>query len=129
VRACAEAGTHYVDLTGEPAFLELVRSRYHEVAKARRAKIVNACGFDSIPHDLGAYFTLMTLRQKLTPEEQKQAAVRIEGFVRALPGLIAGLDISVVEDAKAANFHVFVIDRADYREVVPRPGPGARRRR
>ena len=42
----------------------------------------------------------------------------IESFVRTLPGLIAGLDVSVVEDTKAANFHVFVIDRADYRGVV-----------
>jgi hypothetical protein len=42
----------------------------------------------------------------------------VETFVRTLPSLIAGLDISVVEDAKAANFHVFVIDRADYPGVV-----------
>lgn len=43
---------------------------------------------------------------------------KIEKFVRTLPGLIAGLDVDVVENPKRANFHVFVVDRADYPAVV-----------
>jgi hypothetical protein len=42
----------------------------------------------------------------------------IESFVRALPGLIAGLDVSIVTDPAEANYRVFVIDRAAYRHVV-----------
>jgi short subunit dehydrogenase-like uncharacterized protein len=61
VRACAEAGTDYVDLTGEPEFVDTMYLRYHEKAVASGARIVHACGFDSIPHDLGAWFTVQQL--------------------------------------------------------------------
>ena len=44
----------------------------------------------------------------------------VEAFIRTLPGLIRGLRISVVSDPAAANYRVFVIDRADYRRVVSR---------
>lgn len=101
-RACAEAGTHYVDLTGEPAFLELVRSRYHEVAKTRRAKIVNACGFDSIPHDLGAYFTLQKLRERMRDDERGRLPVSIEGVVRAGGTFSGGTWHSVLEAMQKA---------------------------
>lgn len=89
VRACAEAGTHYVDLTGEPPFVDLVSERYHARAVENRAKIVNACGFDSIPHDLGAWFTLQALRRKMSEQERATASISIEGVVRA-KGTISG---------------------------------------
>lgn len=75
VAACAQAGTDYVDLTGEPEFVDRMWLKYHEQAKASGARIVNACGFDSIPHDLGAYFTVQQL-----PED---VPLTVEGFVRA----------------------------------------------
>jgi len=89
VAACAENGTHYVDLTGEPTFVERIRAKYHARAVETGAKIVNSCGFDSIPHDLGAYFTLQALRRRLSEEEQTSAPVTIEGVVRAR-GTISG---------------------------------------
>ena len=89
VRACAENGTNYVDLTGEPPFVERVRRRYHELAAERRVKLVNACGFDSIPHDMGAYFTLQALRRRMSEEERKTLPISIEGVVRA-GGTISG---------------------------------------
>jgi short subunit dehydrogenase-like uncharacterized protein len=61
VAACARAGTDYVDLTGEPEFVDRMYVAHHEAAKASGARIVHACGFDSIPHDLGAYFTVQQL--------------------------------------------------------------------
>jgi short subunit dehydrogenase-like uncharacterized protein len=61
VAACARAGTDYVDLTGEPEFVDRMYVAHHETAKASGARIVHACGFDSIPHDLGAYFTVQQL--------------------------------------------------------------------
>jgi short subunit dehydrogenase-like uncharacterized protein len=61
VAACAAAGTDYVDLTGEPEFVDRMYVGHHETAKASGARIVHACGFDSIPHDLGAYFTVQQL--------------------------------------------------------------------
>lgn len=83
VKACAELGTDYVDLTGEPAFVDRMIERYHETAQRSGVKIVHACGFDSVPHDLGAYFTLQRLLARLTEEQRASAAVTIEGFVQA----------------------------------------------
>jgi len=59
--ACAEHGTDYVDSTGEPAFVDAMRSRYHSKAAASGAIMVSCCGVDSIPTDLGAYFTMREL--------------------------------------------------------------------
>jgi short subunit dehydrogenase-like uncharacterized protein len=54
-RACAEAGTDYVDLTGEVLFARDSINENHEVAKRTGARIVHSCGFDSIPSDIGVY--------------------------------------------------------------------------
>ena len=61
VAACAAAGTDYVDLTGEPEFVDRMYLEHHDEAVASGARIVHACGFDSIPHDLGAWFTVQEL--------------------------------------------------------------------
>jgi saccharopine dehydrogenase (NAD+, L-glutamate forming) len=61
VAACAAAGTDYVDLTGEPEFVDRMYVAHHASALASGARIVHACGFDSIPHDLGAYYAVQQL--------------------------------------------------------------------
>ena len=53
VEACARSGTHYADLTGEVLFMRQTADRWHETAEGSAARIVHACGFDSIPSDLG----------------------------------------------------------------------------
>ncbi|MFG1790081.1 saccharopine dehydrogenase family protein [Nocardia sp. NPDC049149] len=55
VAACAKAGTHYADLTGEPLFIRDAIDGYQEQAVETGAKIVNSCGYDSIPSDLAVY--------------------------------------------------------------------------
>src|SRR5258708_26288342 len=75
VAACAEHGTDYTDLTGEPEFVDRMYGKYHRHAQETGARLVPACGFDSIPHDLGAYFTVQRLPEGVP--------IRIEGFVRA----------------------------------------------
>ncbi|GAA3411532.1 saccharopine dehydrogenase family protein [Streptosporangium vulgare] len=75
VAACADAGTHYADITGEPEFVDRMFIRHHERARRTGAKLVHSCGFDSIPHDLGAYFTVKHLPQGVPLE--------VSGFVRA----------------------------------------------
>jgi short subunit dehydrogenase-like uncharacterized protein len=74
VAACAAAGTDYVDLTGEPEFVDLMWLRYHEEAQRTGARLVHSCGFDSLPYDLGVLYTVDRL-----PEN---APIRVEGFVR-----------------------------------------------
>jgi short subunit dehydrogenase-like uncharacterized protein len=61
VAACAAAGTDYLDLTGEPEFIDRMYLGYHDKAVESGARIVHAAGFDSIPHDLGAWFTVQEL--------------------------------------------------------------------
>jgi len=53
VAACAAAGTHYADLTGEVLFMRRTIDAHHETARSTGARIVHTCGFDSIPSDLG----------------------------------------------------------------------------
>ncbi|QFY06228.1 saccharopine dehydrogenase [Nonomuraea phyllanthi] len=74
VEACAEAGTHYLDLTGETEFVDRVYVRYHDRAARSGAKLVHACGFDSIPFDLGVLHTV-----ELLPEG---VPLKVNGFLR-----------------------------------------------
>jgi len=53
VEACAAAGTHYADLAGEVLFMRDSIDRHHGTAAAAGTRVVHACGFDSIPSDLG----------------------------------------------------------------------------
>ncbi len=55
VEACAAAGTHYADLTGEVLFMRRSIDVADAPAKASGARIVHTCGFDSIPSDLGVF--------------------------------------------------------------------------
>ena len=57
VRACAEEGTHYADLTGEVLFVRWSLDEVDARARETGAAIVHACGFDSIPSDLGVLVT------------------------------------------------------------------------
>jgi short subunit dehydrogenase-like uncharacterized protein len=75
VAACAQAGTDYADLTGEPEFVDRMYVRHHATAQRTGARLVHACGFDSVPHDLGVLFTVQQL-----PEERP---IRVRGYVSA----------------------------------------------
>ncbi|MBH5337792.1 saccharopine dehydrogenase NADP-binding domain-containing protein [Streptomyces pactum] len=88
VAACAEAGTDYVDLTGEPEFVDLMYLRHHERARRSGARLVHACGFDSVPHDLGVHYTV-----GLLPEG---VPLRVAGFVRADAAFSGGTFASVL---------------------------------
>ena len=61
VEACAIAGTHYCDLTGEVLFVRQSADTWHETARETGARIVHSCGFDSIPSDLGVLVTADTV--------------------------------------------------------------------
>lgn len=56
VKVCATSGTHYCDLTGEVQWIAAMLEKYGEAARESGALIVNCCGFDSIPSDLGTHF-------------------------------------------------------------------------
>jgi saccharopine dehydrogenase (NAD+, L-glutamate forming) len=74
IEACLKAGTHYVDITGEPAFIHDTFNKAHERALEIGICMVNCCGFDSIPADLGTWLTVRALPSKLP--------TKVEAFVR-----------------------------------------------
>jgi short subunit dehydrogenase-like uncharacterized protein len=88
VAACAAAGTDYADLTGEPEFVDRMYVRHHATAVASGARLVHACGFDSIPHDLGVLFTVEQLPEAVP--------LTVRGFVSAGGRLSAGTFHSAV---------------------------------
>lgn len=77
VKACVESATNYVDISGEPAFLESMELKYNDAAKEKKVVIVGACGFDSIPCDLGVEFTKKMFKGDLSS---------IESFLRFKSG-------------------------------------------
>ena len=64
VKVCAENGNDYCDLTGEAYWINQMIVKYERLAKKSGARIVNCCGFDSIPSDLGNHFLQKQGKQK-----------------------------------------------------------------
>ncbi len=89
VAACATAGTDYVDLTGEPEFVDRMWLNHHDRAEQSGARIVHSCGFDSIPYDLGALFTVEQLPEGVP--------IKLEGFVRTAGTISGGTYQSTIE--------------------------------
>jgi short subunit dehydrogenase-like uncharacterized protein len=111
VAACAAAGTDYVDLTGEPEFVDLMYVRHHARAVESGARLVHCCGFDSIPHDLGVHFTVQQLPEGVP--------LTVEGFVRAGGRLSGG----TLDSALTAFSRIRSSARAasERRRMEPRP--------
>ena len=83
--ACAQAGTDYVDLCGEPLWMAQMIPLLQAPARASGARIVFSCGFDSIPFDLGVVFLQAEAQARLgTP------LARVRGRVRSLRGGMSG---------------------------------------
>jgi short subunit dehydrogenase-like uncharacterized protein len=97
VRACAEAGTDYVDLCGEPTWMAEMIEAHAETAKQSGARIVFSCGFDSIPFDLGVSFLQHTAKQTLGGPVR-----RVKGRVRAMQGTFSGGTLASFKATMAA---------------------------
>jgi short subunit dehydrogenase-like uncharacterized protein len=111
VAACAAAGTDYVDLTGEPEFVDRMFLENDAAAKASGARLVHCCGFDSVPHDLGAYFTLLQLPEGVP--------VRIDGYVRSNASFSGGTYHSAI-NGFARGRQTFAAAR-ERKAAEPRP--------
>ena len=64
VKSCVNNGTNYCDLAGEAQWIRKMIDLYHDKAIDNNVKIVNSCGYDSIPSDLGVYFINKNLSKK-----------------------------------------------------------------
>jgi short subunit dehydrogenase-like uncharacterized protein len=85
VAACAAAGTDYLDLSGEPNWMAEMIAAHDAAAKASGARILFSCGFDSIPFELGVFFTQGVARARLG-----HPVSRIKGRVRSMRGGLSG---------------------------------------
>jgi short subunit dehydrogenase-like uncharacterized protein len=85
VSACVEAGTDYCDLAGEVQWIRKMVDQHHERAQETGARIVNCCGFDSIPMDIGVFFL-----QQEAMERRGAYCKGITLFVKATKGSASG---------------------------------------
>lgn len=85
VAACAQAGTHCCDLTGEVQWMAQVIPEYESMARDSGARIVHTCGFDSVPFDMGVWYL-----QQVMMERHGAYATRIKGRVASSRGTASG---------------------------------------
>ena len=85
VNACVHAGTHYCDVSGEPHWIRQMIDAHQSDAEKSGARIVNACGFDSIPSDLGVFFL-----QHNAKEQHAMACSHIKMRVKSMRGGFSG---------------------------------------
>ena len=107
VKACVDAGTDYVDLCGEPAWMHDIIAAYDAPARDSGARIVLSCGFDSVPFDLGVYFL-----QSHAIDQTGAPLARIKGRVRKMKGTFSG--------GTAASFAQTMARAAKEPEVINR---------
>src|ERR1700712_1279602 len=126
VAACAAAGTDYLDLTGEPEFVDQMYVKYHEAAITSGARLLHACGFDSIPHDLGALYCVQQL--------PSGSPIAVNGYVRANGTFSGGTYHSAItamsrgrEGAKASAARRKLEPRSEARKVGSAPGKPKKR--
>ncbi len=86
VEACCKFGTHWVDITGEVGWSRMCNDRWGDKARATGACIVNHCGYDSIPSDLGALFAANALLSK----NQHSPIRTITNYQQGLGGFSGG---------------------------------------
>ncbi|MFJ5154696.1 saccharopine dehydrogenase family protein [Streptomyces sp. NPDC088353] len=123
VAACADSGTDYLDLCGEPEFVDLVYVRHDARARETGARLVHACGFDSVPPDLGVYFTVRQLPEGVP--------LTVDGFVRADAAFSGGTLASALSQfARPLRIRAAARDRARHeprllgrRAVTPTGAP------
>ena len=99
VAACVRNGTAYCDLAGEVQWMRKMIDQHQDEAQQSGARIVHACGFDSIPSDLGVWFL-----QRVANERFDAPCNRVSLLVRAMRGGMSGGTVAsllnVIEEGK-----------------------------
>lgn len=101
ISACAEHGTDYVDLAGEPQWIRRMIDRYHDEAVASGARIVHCCGFDSIPSDLGTLYAQTAMQDRHGGVHAEHVRLRVKGARGGTSGGTLASMVQVMEEAAA----------------------------
>jgi len=91
LKVCAESGTDYCDLTGEPQWIRRMMQAHEPAAQRTGARIVHCCGFDSIPSDLGVHFLQQHAHRRLGAP-----CTRVKMRVRRMRGGFSGGTVATV---------------------------------
>ncbi len=109
VAKCVEAGTHYLDITGENIWVRDLIDKHHEAAEKKQIKIIPSCGYDSIPSDMGCFYLQRSLNQELK---------RIDGYHRGNGGVSGGTIESAFSmrnyKSKYSMGHPFLLNSKEY---------------
>ena len=107
VSECANQGTDYVDLCGEPGWMHEMIETHSDTAKDSGSRIIFSCGFDSIPFDLGVLFV-----QNAAEDKFGKPALGVRGRVRAMNGEFSGgtaASLGATMNALKTNPELFTI--------------------
>ena len=77
VKSCIENNAHYLDISGEPEFIERMMEKYSDAASEKGVIVVSACGFDSIPSDIGTVYNESQFPKDVVP-------VSVEAFLNVV---------------------------------------------
>ena len=100
VKLCVENNTNYCDITGEAHWIRTIIDSFHEKAKSKKIKIVNSCGFDSIPSDMGVYFVQNEIK-KVYKNYARSIKMRVAGIRGGISGGTYGSINNLLKEAYA----------------------------
>ena len=125
VKSCIKTNTHYCDLAGEAQWIRKIVDTYHQEAKNKKVRIVNSCGFDSIPSDMGVYFihkNLPDVNIKLD-----NISMRLSGFKGSLSGgTYASMNNIITEASKDSLIRKILTNPYGLNPEGQRSGPDKR---
>ena len=129
VESVVEAGTDYCDLTGEVQWMRRMIDRHQARAEQTGARVVHACGFDSIPSDLGVWFT-----QQRAVEDFGEPCVEVRMSVAGSKGGVSGgtlasgmnmfEELAADPELRGMISDPYVLAPTDLRTGPPQPGIG-----
>lgn len=111
-KSCVDEGVDYVDLTGEAVFVRTMQDKYADKAKLTGSRLVSCCGVDSIPSDLGVYFTNQQSLQ-LFNEPIRSARTYVKSFKGAFSGGTVDSIINMLDHSRG-NREILEINTNPY---------------
>jgi short subunit dehydrogenase-like uncharacterized protein len=123
VKACAENGVHYMDITGEVYFAKRMIESYHETAIKNKAIIMPFSGFDSVPSEACAYYA----RKLMSEHDQKLASLDLlfitkGGFNGGT--ITTGFDMASKVTTKDLQNQNYLQEKIEGQEIKVQPGCG-----
>ncbi|MEL0245532.1 MAG: saccharopine dehydrogenase NADP-binding domain-containing protein, partial [Flavobacteriaceae bacterium] len=102
IEACIKTNTNYCDITGETQWIRKMIDKYHTRAEENKIKIINSCGFDSIPSDMGVFYSQKKLFEK-TGKYASKINMRVAGAKGGISGGTYNSLSNVLEEARVDN--------------------------